>query len=57
MARAVDERYRARARIIRILPVPMLIDEAEKLDAGRALTRQRFRKFPREVRDEETARY
>ncbi|HLJ99414.1 MAG TPA: FxSxx-COOH system tetratricopeptide repeat protein, partial [Streptosporangiaceae bacterium] len=57
VARSVDERYHARN--IRILPVPMRIDEAEKekLDAGRALARQRFHQFPRGLSDEEANRY
>jgi tetratricopeptide (TPR) repeat protein len=57
VARSVDERYHTRN--IRILPVPMRIDEAEKekLDAGRALARQRFHQFPRGMSDEEANRY
>jgi tetratricopeptide (TPR) repeat protein len=57
VARSVNERYHARN--IRILPVPMRIDEAEKekLDAGRALARLRFRQFPRGMSDEEANRY
>src|SRR5216683_4002995 len=46
VARHIDDRYRDRN--IRILPVPMRIDdgEKEKLDAGRALARARFDRFP-----------
>jgi MinD-like ATPase involved in chromosome partitioning or flagellar assembly len=46
VARHIDDRYRDRK--IRILPVPMRIDdgEKEKLDAGRALARIRFDRFP-----------
>jgi hypothetical protein len=47
VARCIDQRYRARN--IRILPVPMRIDDAEKekLDAGRSQARARFDGFPR----------
>jgi hypothetical protein len=57
VARSVDERYHTRN--IRILPVPMRIDEAEKekLDAGRALARARFDRFPHGLTEEEANRY
>jgi tetratricopeptide (TPR) repeat protein len=57
VARSIDERYRARN--IRILPVPMRLDEAEKekLDVGRALARARFGPFPRGMSEEEANRY
>jgi MinD-like ATPase involved in chromosome partitioning or flagellar assembly len=57
VARHIDERYHYRN--IRILPVPMRIDdnEKEKLDAGRALARARFDRFPKGIRDEEASQY
>jgi tetratricopeptide (TPR) repeat protein len=57
VARSVDERYHARN--IRILPVPMRIDDAEKekLDAGRALARARFHRFPSGLTEEEANQY
>jgi tetratricopeptide (TPR) repeat protein len=57
VARSIDERYRTRN--IRILPVPMRIDDAEKekLDAGRALARIRFDRFPRGMSEEEANKY
>jgi hypothetical protein len=57
VARSIDEQYRARG--IRILPVPMRIDEAEKekLDAGRALARVRFDRFPPGMTEDEASRY
>ncbi|MDX3850595.1 FxSxx-COOH system tetratricopeptide repeat protein [Streptomyces sp. AK02-01A] len=46
VARQIDERYGGRG--IRIFPVPMRIDEGEKekADAGRALARLKFDRFP-----------
>ncbi|QXE37602.1 tetratricopeptide repeat protein [Streptomyces sp. GMY02] len=46
VARQIDERYGGRG--IRIFPVPMRIDEGEKekADAGRALARFKFDRFP-----------
>ncbi|WDF42807.1 FxSxx-COOH system tetratricopeptide repeat protein [Streptomyces sp. T12] len=46
VARHIDERLRSRR--IRILPVPMRIDEGEKekADAGRSLARAKFDRFP-----------
>jgi tetratricopeptide (TPR) repeat protein len=57
VAHSVDTRYRARG--IRILPVPMRIDEAEKekLDIGRALARARFDGFPAGMSEEDASRY
>jgi hypothetical protein len=57
VARSIDERYRARN--IRIFPVPMRIDDAEKekLDAGRALARLRFDRFPVGMTGEEANKY
>jgi cellulose biosynthesis protein BcsQ len=57
VARTIDDRYYQRN--IRILPVPMRIDEAEKekLDAGRALARTRFDRFPSGLSQEEATRY
>jgi tetratricopeptide (TPR) repeat protein len=57
VAAHISDRYQARK--IRILPVPMHIDdgEKEKLDAGRSLARARFGGFPREMTSEEAARY
>ncbi|MEU0024489.1 FxSxx-COOH system tetratricopeptide repeat protein [Streptomyces sp. NPDC006335] len=47
VARSVEEGYRPRR--IRVLPVPMRIDEGEKekVDAGRALARMRFEGLPK----------
>ncbi|WLW55330.1 FxSxx-COOH system tetratricopeptide repeat protein [Streptomyces sp. YU58] len=47
VARSVEEGYRPRR--IRVLPVPMRIDEGEKekVDAGRALARTRFDGLPK----------
>ncbi|MFJ6938434.1 FxSxx-COOH system tetratricopeptide repeat protein [Streptomyces sp. NPDC101132] len=56
VARQIDERYPDRG--IRIYPVPMRIDEGEKekADAGRALARLKFDRFPSGlVGDEATA--
>ncbi|MEU4404570.1 FxSxx-COOH system tetratricopeptide repeat protein [Streptosporangium sp. NPDC023963] len=46
IARHIDERYHERG--IRILPVPMRIDESEKerLEAGRSFARRQFDRFP-----------
>jgi tetratricopeptide (TPR) repeat protein len=57
VAKNIDER--SGSRNIRILPVPMRIDdgEKEKLDAGRALARFRFDRFPRGLSEEEANRY
>ncbi|MEU6138847.1 FxSxx-COOH system tetratricopeptide repeat protein [Streptomyces sp. NPDC047081] len=62
VARNVEEGYRGRP--IRVLPVPMRIDEGEKekVDAGRALARARFDGLPkapdgRELDPEELANY
>jgi hypothetical protein len=57
VARHIDEHYNYRK--IRILPVPMRIDdnEKEKLDAGRALARARFDRFPRDLNGDEAAQY
>jgi cellulose biosynthesis protein BcsQ/tetratricopeptide (TPR) repeat protein len=57
VARQIDERFGGRG--IRILPVPMRIDEGEKekADAGRALARVRFDRFPNGLTGEELASY
>lgn len=57
VARNIDERYHYRN--IRILPVPMRIDdnEKEKLDAGRALARAKFDRFPKGQSEEEATQY
>jgi cellulose biosynthesis protein BcsQ/tetratricopeptide (TPR) repeat protein len=57
VARYIDDMYRTRG--IRILPVPMRIDEGEKekADAGRALSRLRFDGLPHGLRGDELARY
>jgi NB-ARC domain len=57
VARHIDERYHYRN--IRILPVPMRIDdnEKEKLDAGRALARAKFDRFPKSLTEEEANQY
>jgi MinD-like ATPase involved in chromosome partitioning or flagellar assembly/tetratricopeptide (TPR) repeat protein len=57
VARHIDERYRDRN--IRILPVPMRIDdgEKEKLDAGRALARVKFDRLPNNMSGDELAGY
>ncbi|MHA6760809.1 FxSxx-COOH system tetratricopeptide repeat protein [Streptacidiphilus sp. PAMC 29251] len=49
VARLIDSRFGDRN--IRILPVPMRVDENEKdrADRGRAVARQRFRGFPKEL--------
>lgn len=57
VARYVRDRYRRRD--IRILPVPMRVDqgEKEKADAGRALAMRRFADLPTGMGDEERKRY
>jgi len=57
VARHIDERYPGRG--IRILPVPMRIENAElaKVDAGRAVARAQFERFPKEMSKEEAAKY
>jgi len=57
VARSIDELYQAKN--IRIFPVPMRIDDAEKekLDAGRALARLRFDRFPNGMTEEEATKY
>ncbi|MFI6685074.1 FxSxx-COOH system tetratricopeptide repeat protein [Streptomyces sp. NPDC050485] len=57
VARDIEERYHERR--IRILPVPMRIDdgEKEKADAGRALARESFPGFPSGLSTEELANY
>jgi hypothetical protein len=56
---AHDIADRSRSRNIRILPVPMRIDdgEKEKLDAGRARARFLFDRFPRGLSEDEANRY
>lgn len=57
VARQIDERYGGRG--IRIFPVPMRIDEGEKekADAGRALARLKFDRFPTGLTGEEATAY
>jgi tetratricopeptide (TPR) repeat protein len=57
VAQKIDDQ--ARSRNIRILPVPMRIDdgEKEKLDAGRMLARLLFERFPRGLSEDEANRY
>ncbi|MFI1864970.1 FxSxx-COOH system tetratricopeptide repeat protein [Streptomyces jumonjinensis] len=57
VARQIDERYGGRG--IRIYPVPMRIDEGEKekADAGRALARVKFDRFPTGLTGEELTAY
>ncbi|WP_067171615.1 FxSxx-COOH system tetratricopeptide repeat protein [Microtetraspora niveoalba] len=57
IARYIDERYRDRE--IRILPVPMRIDDGEKdkLDAGRLFARSKFDRFPKGMTPEELNHY
>lgn len=57
IAQHIHDRYRERG--IRILPVPMRIDEGEKekADAGRALARIRFDGLPAGLSGEELAHY
>ncbi|MFJ7077153.1 FxSxx-COOH system tetratricopeptide repeat protein [Streptomyces sp. NPDC098781] len=56
---AHDIRDRFRRRRIRILPVPMRIDEGEKekADAGRALARAKFDGFPSGMTEDELTKY
>jgi Tetratricopeptide repeat/TIR domain/NB-ARC domain len=57
VARHIDERYSDRG--IRILPVPMRIELGEnaKVEAGRALARTRFERFPKGLPPDEMNRY
>jgi MinD-like ATPase involved in chromosome partitioning or flagellar assembly/tetratricopeptide (TPR) repeat protein len=57
VARNISERYHERR--IRILPVPMRIDEGEKekVDAGRWLARAKFDRMPQGMSAQEAARY
>ena len=57
IARGVDQRYHDRN--IKILPVPMRIDqgEKEKLEAGKALARALFDHFPNGMTEEEANSY
>ena len=57
VARHIDERYSERG--IRVLPVPMRIDFGEnaKVEAGRALARTRFDRFPKGLSPDEMNRY
>jgi CO dehydrogenase nickel-insertion accessory protein CooC1 len=57
VARQISGRYRDRN--IRVLPVPMRIEdgEKEKLDIGRALARMKFEGFPAEMTAESSALY
>ncbi|QNE78594.1 tetratricopeptide repeat protein [Streptomyces finlayi] len=57
VARDIEERFHDKN--IRILPVPMRIDdgEKEKADAGRALARESFSGFPSGLSSEELAGY
>jgi CO dehydrogenase nickel-insertion accessory protein CooC1 len=57
VARQISGRYRDRN--IRVLPVPMRIEdgEKEKLDVGRALARMKFQGFPEGLTQEISAQY
>jgi tetratricopeptide (TPR) repeat protein len=57
VARVIDQRYHDRN--IRILPVPMRIDDAEKgkLDVGRGVARLRFEQFPQGMAREQLDAY
>ncbi|WP_031480782.1 FxSxx-COOH system tetratricopeptide repeat protein [Streptomyces bicolor] len=57
VAHDIHERFRSRS--IRVLPVPMRIDEGEKekADAGRSLARARFAGFPAGLTDDELTSY
>jgi Tetratricopeptide repeat/CobQ/CobB/MinD/ParA nucleotide binding domain/NB-ARC domain len=57
VAHSVEDGYRNRS--IRVLPVPMRIDEGEKekVDAGRALARLKFEGLPRGLGSEELTAY
>ncbi|MEV7867030.1 FxSxx-COOH system tetratricopeptide repeat protein [Streptomyces sp. NPDC088124] len=57
VARQIDERYGGRG--IKIFPVPMRIDEGEKekADAGRALARLKFDRFPAGLTGERLTAY
>jgi MinD-like ATPase involved in chromosome partitioning or flagellar assembly len=57
VARNITERFHERK--IRVLPVPMRIDEGEKekVDAGRWLARAKFDRMPQGLSAEEMARY
>jgi hypothetical protein len=57
VARQISSRYRERN--IRVLPVPMRIEdgEKEKLDVGRALARMRFEGFPEGMTQERSAQH
>ena len=57
VARRIRDHYRDRR--IRILPVPMRVDEAEKekADAGRALVASKFAGFPVGMEEERRAQY
>jgi tetratricopeptide (TPR) repeat protein len=57
VAHQINNRYRDRE--IRVLPIPMRIEDAEKekLDAGRALARHKFDTLPAGLDSEESASY
>ncbi|MFD8720929.1 FxSxx-COOH system tetratricopeptide repeat protein [Streptomyces sp. NPDC059629] len=57
VARDIADRFRSRR--VRILPVPMRVDDAEKekADAGRSLARARFEGFPSGMSEDELASY
>jgi tetratricopeptide (TPR) repeat protein/CO dehydrogenase nickel-insertion accessory protein CooC1 len=57
VAAQISRRYRNRD--IRVLPVPMRIEdgEKEKLDVGRAMARTKFEGFPGKLTAEESAQY
>lgn len=58
IARTVEERY-SEERGIRIMPVPMRVDEGEKekADAGRALARQKFSGLPADFDEAQLAHH
>jgi CO dehydrogenase nickel-insertion accessory protein CooC1 len=57
VAGQISRRYRDRE--IRVLPVPMRIEdgEKEKLDVGRAMARTKFEGFPGDLTQEQSAQY
>jgi MinD-like ATPase involved in chromosome partitioning or flagellar assembly len=57
VARNLDQRYHYRK--IKVLPVTMRVDDAEKakLDAGRALARVKFDRFPVGLTEDESRQY
>jgi MinD-like ATPase involved in chromosome partitioning or flagellar assembly/tetratricopeptide (TPR) repeat protein len=57
VARSVEELYKTRG--IRVLPVPMRVDQAEKekVEAGRALARRQFAGLPSDLSEQDRREY